>query len=105
MNTDVPIIQRLGGGRYGGHQYTTNNYYGNGRNSGSYKVGNAPYDFEDIMQKISQEVLQSEKGGQWPLSSFAPIKEQSCFPGWVDYSPEEIRWKMYEAVQNGTFPE
>jgi hypothetical protein len=94
-----------GGGRYGGHHYTTSNYYSNGRNSGSYKVGNSQYDFEEIMQKIMQEVVQSEKGGQWPLSCFAPIREQACFPGWMDYSPEEIRWKMYEAVQNGTLPE
>jgi hypothetical protein len=57
------------------------------------------------MRKIIKEVVQSEKGGQWPLSCFAPIKEQACFPGWVDYSPEEIRWNMYEAVRNGTVPE
>lgn len=93
-------------GRYGGHQYATNNYYdGHGRNPGSYKFGNISHDFEEVMQMVIQEVVQSEKGGQWPLSCFAPIKERSCFPGWEDYSPEEIRWKMYEAVQNGTLPE
>jgi hypothetical protein len=57
------------------------------------------------MQMVIQEVVQSEKGGQWPLSCFAPLKERSCFPGWEDYSPEEIRWKMYEAVQSGTLAE
>jgi len=93
-------------GRYGGHQYATSNYYdGHGRNPGSHKFGNISHDFEEVMQMVVQEVVQSEKGGQWPLSCFAPIKERSCFPGWVDYSPEEIRWKMYEAVQTGTLPE
>jgi Uncharacterized conserved protein, contains RING and CCCH-type Zn-fingers len=93
-------------GRYGGHQYTSNNYYdGHGRNPGSYKSGNMSHDFEEVMQMVMQEVVQSEKGGQWPLSCFAPIKERSCFPGWEDYSPEEVRWKMYEAVQSGTLTE
>lgn len=93
-------------GRYGGHQYATNNYFdGHGRNLGSYKFGNMSHDFDEVMQMVIQEVVQSEKGGQWPLSCFAPLKERSCFPGWEDYSPEEIRWKMYEAVQNGTLPE
>ncbi|GFG34889.1 hypothetical protein Cfor_00104 [Coptotermes formosanus] len=93
-------------GRYGGHQYATNDYYnGHGRNPGSYKFGNTSHDFEEIMQMVIQEVVQSEKGGQWPLSCFAPIKERSCFPGWEDVSPEEVRWKMYESVQDGTLPE
>lgn len=94
-----------GGGRFGARQYTPNNYYGHGRNPGAYRVGNASHDFEEIMQMVMQEVVQSEKGNQWPLTSFSPIKERACFPGWVDYSPEEIRWKMYEAAQNGTLPE
>jgi hypothetical protein len=90
-------------GRYGEHQYTNN--YGHGRNPGSYKVVNTSHDFQEIMRMIIQEVIQSEKGGQWPLSCFAPIKERACFPGCEDYSPEEIRWKMYEAERNGTLPE
>lgn len=93
-------------GKYGGHQYATNNYFnGHGRNPASYKLGNSSHDFEEVMQMVIQEVVQSEKGGQWPLSCFAPIKERSCFPGWEDCSPEEVRWKMYEAVQCGTLPE
>jgi hypothetical protein len=91
-------------GRYGEHQYTSNNYHGHGRNPGSYKAGNTSHDFEEVMRMVRQEVVQSEKGGQWPLSCYAPVREQPCFPGCEDYSPEEIRWKIYEAVQNGTLP-
>ncbi|KDR20053.1 nucleoporin-like protein 2 [Zootermopsis nevadensis] len=91
--------------RYGDNQYTTNNYFhGHGRNPGSYKAENISHDLE-AMQMVFQEVIESEKGGQWPLSCFAPIGERPCFPGCEDYSPEEIRWKMYEAKQNDTLPE
>ncbi|XP_069672644.1 nucleoporin NUP42-like [Periplaneta americana] len=93
------------GARFGAHQYTPiNNYYSHAKNTGTYKIGNSPQD-EDVMRLVAQEVVQMEKGGQWPLTCFAPIKERACFPGWEDHSPEEIRWKMYEARQNGTLPE
>jgi hypothetical protein len=93
-------------GRYGEQQYRTNNYYhGHGRNPGSYKSGNVSHSFEEVVQMVMEDVAQIEKGGQWPLSCYAPIKERPCFPGWEDYSVEEMRWKMYEAKQNGTLPE
>lgn len=93
-------------GTYGARPYATGNYYnGHGGNLGSYRFGNTSHGFEEVIQMVIQEVVQSEKGGQWPLSCFAPIKERSCFPGWEDYSPEEVRWKMYEAVKDGTLPE
>ncbi|KAK6627815.1 hypothetical protein RUM44_010294 [Polyplax serrata] len=57
---------------------------------------------KNIVREIVCEVLIAEKGGQWPLSCFSPAKEGPNVPGWEDYSPEEIRWKMYEARRNGT---
>lgn len=92
-------------GRFTGHHYQSNNYYPSLKHSGPYKVVNSSHEIEDVLKVIAQEVLQSEKGGQWPLSCFAPIKERQCFPGWEDHSPEEIRWKMYDALKNGTLPE
>ncbi|PSN32973.1 hypothetical protein C0J52_24870 [Blattella germanica] len=93
-------------GRFGNHQYASNNYYsGNNKQPTTYKAPNSSHHMEDIMKMVVQEVLQSEKGGQWPLSCFAPIKERQCFPGWEDHSPEEIRWMMYEALKNGTLPD
>lgn len=92
--------------RFGAQQYTpNNNYYSQGKNTGAYKVGNSSHDFEEVIKMVIQEVVQMEKGGQWPLTCFAPIKERACFPGWEDQSPEEIRSKMYEAHRNGTLPE
>lgn len=49
-----------------------------------------------------KEVVAAEKGGQWPLTSFAPFKEGPGLPGWEDFSPEEVRWNLYEAQANGT---
>ncbi|KAJ9582865.1 hypothetical protein L9F63_022792 [Diploptera punctata] len=93
-------------GRFTGH-YPSNNYYSshNKHNAGPYKLANSSHDSEELMKAIAQEVIQSEKGGQWPLSCYAPIKERHCYPGLEDHSPEEIRWKMYEALKNGTLPE
>ncbi|XP_049815148.1 nucleoporin NUP42-like [Schistocerca nitens] len=59
----------------------------------------------DLMQVVINELNLSERGGQWPLSCFAPFKEKPCYPGLDDYSPEEVRWQMYEAVKSGSVDE
>lgn len=50
---------------------------------------------------VAKEILIAEKGGQWLLSCFAPIKEKPCIPGMEDLSPEEVRWEMYKAQSSG----
>lgn len=59
----------------------------------------------EIYQSVLKEITAAEKGQQWPLSCFGPIK--GCpdlnMPGWEDHSPEEIRWELYKAYKNGTF--
>ncbi|XP_053982194.1 nuclear pore complex protein DDB_G0274915-like [Hylaeus volcanicus] len=50
---------------------------------------------------VAKEVLSAERGGQWLLSCFAPLKHRPCIPGMEDLSPEEVRWKMYQAQKNG----
>jgi hypothetical protein len=50
---------------------------------------------------VAKEVLLAEKGGQWLLSCFGPLKERPCIPGMEDLSPEEIRWEIYQAQKNG----
>ncbi|XP_067004513.2 nucleoporin NUP42 [Anabrus simplex] len=62
-------------------------------------------DTRDLVQMVISELMQSERGGQWPLSCFAPFKEQGCFPGLEDHSPEELRYLMYEAVKTGNLEE
>lgn len=50
---------------------------------------------------MAKEVLSAERGGQWLLSCFAPLKQRPCIPGMEDLSPEEVRWEMYQAQKNG----
>lgn len=47
-------------------------------------------------------MLNCEKGGQWPLSSYAPFKEKANFPGFEDQSFEEVRLGFYTATTAGT---
>lgn len=50
---------------------------------------------------VAKEVLLAERGGQWLLSCFGPLKERPCIPGMEDLSPEEVRWEIYHAQKNG----
>ncbi|XP_015437056.1 PREDICTED: nuclear pore complex protein DDB_G0274915-like [Dufourea novaeangliae] len=50
---------------------------------------------------VAKEVLCAERGGQWLLSCFAPLKQKPPIPGMEDLSPEEVRWEMYQAQKNG----
>ncbi|CAD1480184.1 unnamed protein product, partial [Heterotrigona itama] len=50
---------------------------------------------------VAKEMLNAERGGQWLLSCFAPLKDKPCIPGMEDLSPEEVRWEMYQAQNNG----
>ncbi|XP_066149815.1 nucleoporin NUP42-like isoform X2 [Euwallacea fornicatus] len=55
-----------------------------------------------MIKLVAQDMLTWEKGGQWLLSYYAPFKGKPSFPGFEDYSPEEIRFGLYEAVKAGT---
>ncbi|RLU21346.1 hypothetical protein DMN91_005719 [Ooceraea biroi] len=83
---------RQGNCRYG--QYCQ---YEHINNFGDPKV---EYD-DELVVTVVKEVLLAEKGGQWLLSSFGPLKERPCIPGLEDVSPEEVRWEMYQARKNG----
>lgn len=50
---------------------------------------------------VAKEVLLAERGGQWLLSCFAPLRDRPSIPGMEDVSPEEIRWEMYQAQKSG----
>lgn len=54
-----------------------------------------------ISLTVAKEVLLAERGEQWLLSCFGPLRERPCIPGMEDVSPEEIRWEMYEAQKTG----
>uniref|UniRef100_A0A1B6D7N8 Nucleoporin NUP42 n=1 Tax=Clastoptera arizonana TaxID=38151 RepID=A0A1B6D7N8_9HEMI len=57
----------------------------------------------DLVLIVSKDTLQLEEGNQWPLTCYAPIKECGNIPNWVDNSPEELRWKLYNSLKNGTY--
>jgi hypothetical protein len=55
---------------------------------------------------VREDATSWDKSGQWPFSCYAPLlhrllnigttKDGGSLPGLKDYSPEEIRWEMYE---------
>ncbi|XP_014469307.1 PREDICTED: LOW QUALITY PROTEIN: nuclear pore complex protein DDB_G0274915-like [Dinoponera quadriceps] len=59
------------------------------------------YNEDEIAVIVAKEVLLAERGGQWLLSCFAPLKERPSIPGMEDLSPEEVRWEMYQAQKSG----
>ncbi|XP_018402876.1 PREDICTED: nuclear pore complex protein DDB_G0274915-like isoform X2 [Cyphomyrmex costatus] len=81
---------RQGNCRYGQYcQFEHINHFGNTKTE------------DDIVILVAKEVLFAERGGQWLLSCFAPLKERPCIPGMEDLSPEEVRWETYNAQKNG----
>ncbi|XP_050311869.1 nucleoporin NUP42-like [Anthonomus grandis grandis] len=54
-------------------------------------------DVNTLVKTVAQDMVGAEKGGQWLLSCYAPFKEKALFPGFEDWSPEEVRWGYYEA--------
>ncbi|XP_033220324.1 nucleoporin AMO1-like [Belonocnema kinseyi] len=63
---------------------------------------NRSFDGKNIALVVAEDVLASERGGQWLFSCFGPFKEQPSIPGMEDLSPEEVRWEMYQAEKKGT---
>lgn len=59
-------------------------------------------DTNTLIRSVQNDMLNTEKGGQWLLSSYAPFKEKPAFPGFEDKSFEEVRLGFYEAQATGT---
>lgn len=59
-------------------------------------------DIAMLIKSVQTDMLNCEKGGQWPLSSYAPFKEKANFPGFEDQSFEEVRLGFYTATTAGT---
>ena len=51
---------------------------------------------------VAEDVVAAERGGQWLLSCYGPFKEKPSIPEMEDFSPEEVRWEMYQAQKTGT---
>lgn len=54
-----------------------------------------------IQKTIQTDMGIWEKSKQWPLSCYTYTKEEPCFPGLLDFSPEEIRLEAYNANAEG----
>ena len=57
---------------------------------------------------VVEDAIAWEKGGQWLFSCYAPLLRrlvtlqqcnETCLPGLIDFSPEEIRWETYKCFQ------
>lgn len=59
-------------------------------------------DVETLIKSVINDMTAFEHCKQWLLSCYGPFKEKPIFPGFVDYSFEEIRFGFYDAIQNGT---
>lgn len=59
-------------------------------------------DTNTLIKAVVNDMISAEKGGQWLLSSYAPFRDKPLFPGFENYSTEEIRYLFYESVKNGT---
>ncbi|GJQ73236.1 hypothetical protein Trydic_g13614 [Trypoxylus dichotomus] len=55
-----------------------------------------------LVKSVVTDMMNTEKGGHWLLSSYAPFKEKPCFPGFENRSFEEVRLGYYEAMKNGS---
>ncbi|XP_076291332.1 uncharacterized protein LOC143214325 isoform X2 [Lasioglossum baleicum] len=87
---------RQGNCRYGQYcQFEHINIFGNNPKPESYNQD------EYTAVAVAKEVLSAERGQQWLLSCFAPLKQKPNIPGMEDVSPEEVRWEMYQAQKNG----
>ncbi|XP_013779645.1 nucleoporin-like protein 2 isoform X1 [Limulus polyphemus] len=54
-----------------------------------------------LLEMVKQDILLWELGKQWPFSCYGHLKKQGCFPGFLDISPEELRWTAYYAQREG----
>ncbi|GFT00662.1 hypothetical protein NPIL_303711 [Nephila pilipes] len=52
---------------------------------------------------IKDDIKTWELGSQWPFTCYSPIQERSSFPGFIDLSPEELRYEAYKAKENNTY--
>lgn len=55
-----------------------------------------------IQQTVQNDMTIWERSGQWPLSCYTFTKEEPCFQGLLDFSPEEIRLEAYTANAKGS---
>uniref|UniRef100_UPI00358E9EB4 nucleoporin NUP42 isoform X1 n=2 Tax=Myxine glutinosa TaxID=7769 RepID=UPI00358E9EB4 len=53
---------------------------------------------------IQKDIASWHESGQWLLSCYSPSKEQSCISGFVDHSPEELRFEFYCARVENDLP-
>lgn len=61
----------------------------------------ANVDVETLIKAVINDMTAFEHSKQWLLSCYGPFKEKPVFPGFEDYSFEEIRLGFYEAIKNG----
>lgn len=61
-------------------------------------------DLKRFTEDVALAVRAVEEQGIWPLSCFSCLQAFGNLDGFEDISPEELRWKAYEARATGKFP-
>ncbi|XP_063223381.1 nucleoporin NUP42-like [Bacillus rossius redtenbacheri] len=83
------------------HLTTYGSHYFQNRNPPSLPSGKISQELQEAIRNVQDDIMRGEKGGQWPLSCYAPFKQRACIPDWQDVSPEEVRLMFYQAAQTG----
>lgn len=81
-------------------QKQNNSIFSSGSQDRTTSSGNV--DVDTLVKSVTNDMVALEHSGQWLLSCYGPFKEKAIFPGFEDYSFEEIRFGFYEAMKNGT---
>ncbi|CAI8055669.1 hypothetical protein GBAR_LOCUS30366 [Geodia barretti] len=55
---------------------------------------------EELAQVIREDMETWTESQMWPFSCYSCQREGRCVPRFVDTSPEELRWKAYQAMQD-----
>ncbi|XP_044253350.1 nucleoporin NUP42-like [Tribolium madens] len=90
------------------HQINTDHSYAGSQSVLVQNYANKPaqnastVDTNTLVKAVVNDMTSAEKGGQWLLSSYSPFRDKPHFPGFEDYSMEEIRYLFYESAKNGT---
>ncbi|XP_067864958.1 nucleoporin NUP42 [Heterodontus francisci] len=60
------------------------------------------HDVENLLEIVRKDIEAWEISGQWLFSCYSVAKEYACVSGFVDISPEELRFEYYNSRAGGS---
>ncbi|XP_075235005.1 nucleoporin NUP42-like [Lycorma delicatula] len=92
---------------YNNSNYNTDSSFGSSNYNSNSNGNQRTYSTnqsQDLLPVILKDLEVIEGGNQWPLTCFCPLKDiTGNAPGWIDHSPEELRWEVYKSIKDGNF--